>query len=360
MLATVAITGTPELTGGAVWLAGWLGWAVLGAARSPEPGSSLLAIGCFAAIGFASYALAITGTSNDIALSLGIAGAFSLAMAATTAVSGGVGGLTGRLTLLFFEPNQMARAAAITMVAFFALLVGEIIADRRREILLTAGAATIATLAALVLTQSRIGVVAGAVGTVVVLAAHLSRRASLIVIVAFGVLAGIGGVAVLSDSAGESVSQSLSRSTDQPTNELRTLNGRTVLWPEVVDVALERPSTGVGLGRDRTVVSRFRAEGRVAWDAEHTHSLPLQVWLTTGLPGLVAVLGALVWLALRTWSAPDSVERTLTLGTLAVVMVDGIAEPTLRVPAFAWIVLTAGMGFVALEKTGLTGGKTTT
>ncbi len=152
---------------------------------------------------------------------------------------------------------------------------------------------------------------------------------------------------VLSNNAGESINRSLSRSTEEPTNELRTLNGRTVLWPEVVDVALERPVTGIGLGRDRTVVSRFRAEGRVGWDAEHTHSLPLHVWLTTGVPGLVAVLSSLGWLAFRTWAAPDSLERTLTLGTLAVVIVDGIVEPTLRVPSFAWLVVTAGMGFAA-------------
>jgi hypothetical protein len=57
------------------------------------------------------------------------------------------------------------------------------------------------------------------------------------------------------------------------------------------------------------------------------------------------VASVLIWTASKSWTSPDSAERSLVLGTLAVVLVDGIVEPTLRVPAFAWVVVAAGTGF---------------
>ncbi|MFW2381815.1 MAG: O-antigen ligase family protein [Acidimicrobiales bacterium] len=360
VLATIALTGVPKLTGGAAWLAGWLAWAGVGALMAPEPGTSLLAVSCFAAIGLASYALASSGSAQETVLILGIAGLCSVAMAITASILGKQELFTGRLTLLFLEPNQLARAAGLIGVGFGAVGIAELLGRRDRTVLLVSGLASIGSAAALLLSESRTGVTAAAVGALVVLTTHLSRRTSLALIVTLALLFGAGAAAVLSDNAGESVNQSLARSANQPTNELRTLNGRTVLWPEVVDVSLERPVTGVGLGRDRTVISQFRAQGRVVWDAEHTHSLPLQLWLTTGVLGLIVVVAALAWTAAGSWTAPDSLKRTLALGLLTVVIVDGIVEPTLRVPAFAWVAVAAATGFLAAPKSWATRDERTT
>ncbi len=94
--------------------------------------------------------------------------------------------------------------------------------------------------------------------------------------------------------------------------------------------------------------------------AEHTHSLPIHVWLVTGIPGWIALGGALMCIGLGSWKLPDSLERTMILGTLAVVVVGGIVEPTLRVPAFAWLVMTAAAGFVAAQGARPTAIETTT
>jgi O-antigen ligase len=173
----------------------------------------------------------------------------------------------------------------------------------------------------------------------VVAALQLQRRLALVVLAALVLSTAAGATIVLAGAAGEDLTSSLSRNEAANPGELTTLNGRTVLWPEVVDVAAERPLVGVGLGRDRVVVGPFRAEGRVTWDAEHTHSLALQLLLTTGVPGLTLVAGAIVVLIRTAWRAPLSPSRTWVLATVAVIVVDGMVEPTLRVPTFAWFAL---------------------
>ncbi|NNE97062.1 MAG: O-antigen ligase family protein [Acidimicrobiales bacterium] len=353
LLAVVALSGAllavgsgpaPQITGPVGWLAAWLGWAVIGGVLSPEPGTSLLAVASFAAVGLSGITLAGSSPARDLAYTLGLAGAFSLAMGLTAAAMGRDDAASDRLTLLFIEPNQLARAAALVLVSSAALAI-HLIRDERnayqaRLTMAAAGGATIT----LLLTQSRTGLAAAVVGLIVVGASRISRSASLAAIAVVAIVFTVGAAAIATDGIGESVNQTLSRS-EIPPDELRTLNGRTVLWPEIVDVARERPVSGHGLGRDRTVVSRFRAEGRVSWDAEHTHSLPLQLLLTTGVPGLVALAGAVGISVVRCWRSTASIGRTILLGTLAVILVDGIVEPTLRVPSYAWLVVVWAAGW---------------
>ena len=335
--------GMPTMSGPIIWLGAWLAWAVVGAALSTAPGTALLSVACFAALGIAGANLASRSSASEIAQVLGLAGLVSIGLAVAVSLAGRDGGLSGRLQLLFLEPNQLARAAGIVLVSVATLWVHQIVASRQFAglalLTLTGGAAGVA----LLLTQSRTGVAAAAVGVLLVVTSQLSRQLSIAALAAIGLLLAAGAVAVLTDSAGESINQSLSRSATAPTNELRSLNGRTVLWPEVVSVAMERPVTGAGLGLDRDLVSRFRAEGRVVWTAEHTHSLPLQLWLTTGVPGVLLIGAAIVSSALKTWRRGNSEERTLVLGLLAVIIVDGIVEPVLRVPSFAWLALVVAV-----------------
>ena len=348
--------GVPSPSPSLALLAGWLGWSVIGAALSHQPGSAFLSIASFAAVGIAVANLAIRAAASDIAFVAGLAGIVSIALALAVSLSGGDGGLSGRFQLLFLEPNQLARAAGLVLVSIATVGVHRVLAERNFSGVPIIALATGAAFVVLVITESRTGVAAAAVGVLLVVTSQLSRQLSVAALAAVGLLLGAGAIAVLTGSAGESINQSLSRSTSAPTDELRTLNGRTVLWPEVVSLAMERPVTGAGLGLDRDLVSRFRAEGRVVWTAEHTHSLPLQLWLTTGIPGLLLV-GAAMGLSARTaWRRTNSAERTLVLGLLAVIVVDGIVEPAVRVPSFAWFALvvatclTAGDGSSSTER----------
>ncbi len=193
----------------------------------------------------------------------------------------------------------------------------------------------------LILTRSRTGVAAAAVGVLVVGALQLPRRRALALLAGLTLATAAGATIVLAGAAGEDLTSSISRNEAANPSELTTLNGRTVLWPEVFDVAAETPLVGIGLGRDRIVVAPFRAEGRVTWDAEHTHSLPLQFLLTTGVPGVVLVAIGISVITLTAWRAPLSPSRTWVLATIVVIVVDGIVEPTLRVPTFAWFALCA-------------------
>ncbi len=344
---TTARWGRPSLPSASLWLTAWLFWAAIGAARSDFPGTTLFTVGCFAAIGISATALAQHDGVEGAVSVLGFGAAFSVVLAGLVSLVGEDGGLGGRLDLLFLEPNQLARAAGLVMVGVCALGLHELLGDRRPDRLAILIAASVVTAGALVLTESRTGVAATAVGLLVVVSAQLSRRLSLATIGAVGALLAVAAVVVLTGSAGDSINQSLSRSASQPTNELSTLNGRTVLWPEIVEVAREQPVTGIGLGVDRTVVSQFRAEGRVAWKPEHAHSLPLHLWLTTGFFGVIAVFGAIATAAIQWWRRPSALARTFALGALAVIVIDGIVEPTLRVPTFAWFVLAWIAGWEA-------------
>ncbi len=320
-----------------VWISAWLGWSVVGAALSQHPGTALLSVASFAAIALATLNLTRYGSAIEVGGVLTLAGAFSIAAAFLVEVVGHDGGFSGRFQLLFLEPNQLARAAAIVLVALTAVLTHRFLESHDLRTIAPLVFGCTASTLVLFLTQSRTGVAAAAVGVLIVVSAQLSRRLSIAALAAVALVLAGGAIAVLTDSAGESINQSLSRSDSAPTDELRTLNGRTVLWPEVVDVAMERPVTGVGLGLDRQVIAPFRAEGRVVWSAQHTHSLPLQLWLTTGVPGLFLLTAAIVAASKGTWITPHSAERTLALGLLGVIVVDGIVEPVLRVPSFAWL-----------------------
>jgi O-antigen ligase len=323
-------------------LATWLVWSTVGAVLSPQPGTSMLAIAGFAACGIAAASvgrrMGLEGVVSVMSLGL----AFSLAMAFVAAGLGRGGGIGDRLQLLFLEPNQLARACALVIVGAATVAVHRVAAtcgfDRRALMWLMLGSSAVI---GLILTRSRTGVAAAVLGVLVVGALQLPHRRALAVLAGLTLATAAGATIVLAGAATEDLTSTISRNESANPSELTTLNGRTVLWPEVFDVAAETPLVGIGLGRDRIVVAPFRAQGRVTWDAEHTHSLPLQLLLTTGVPGLVLVSIGVSVITVAAWRAPFSPSRTWVLATVAVIVVDGIVEPTLRVPTIAWFALCA-------------------
>lgn len=328
--------------GAGSWLAAWLVWAVVGAVLSPQPGTSMLAIAGFAACGIVAASIGRrVGLEGVVGvMSLGLT--FSLALAIVAAGFGRGGGIGDRLQLLFLEPNQLARACALVVVGAGTVVVHRVTGarsfDRSGLVWLILGSSAVL---GLILTRSRTGVAAAAVGVLAVGALQLPRRRALALLAGLTLATAAGATIVLAGAAGEDLTSSISRNEAANPSELTTLNGRTVLWPEVFDVAAETPLVGIGLGRDRIVVAPFRAEGRVTWDAEHTHSLPLQFLLTTGVPGVVLVAIGISVITLTAWRAPLSPSRTWVLATIVVIVVDGIVEPALRVPTFAWFALCA-------------------
>ena len=98
---------------------------------------------------------------------------------------------------------------------------------------------------------------------------------------------------------------------------------RAVIWRNSLDLAMDYPFTGLGLGRFEMAYSSYSMLLHVG-HTMYAHNLYLDVWLEQGAPGLMA-LGWLVGLALWPQPAP-SVWRGAALASLAIILLHGLVE----------------------------------
>ncbi|MGH1506014.1 MAG: O-antigen ligase family protein [Acidimicrobiales bacterium] len=241
--------------------------------------------------------------------------------------------LSGRLTLVSLEANELARVAAIgTVAASHLVLRGR---PGERVLGLTAG---LAGASAVVLTGSRTGAVAVAIGVAIVLLLEAPRW---LIAAALTIGAVVGAMALTFDLASLPGTNALERSTDG----LGSLNGRNNFWPRLLDATEHSRVSGIGLGNDRDFI---QAEVPTGWNAQHAHNLALHLLVTTGVVG-VALFASSVGASLVRAAArpPGDPAATLALALLAVVLVDGVTEAVVRTPSFGWAAVVAAAALSA-------------
>ena len=231
-----------------------------------------------------------------------------------------------RLSGLFGSPNNLGRAAALTIL--LAVVLWPRIGRWR-------GAALVALALALggsclSLSDNR----GSLLGLTVALAVFaLGRQRMLAVglsVIVVSVVLWMAAALDLPDSLLGLVSRS------GRISEVTTLTGRTEIWRAVWVMIQNAPLLGYGYASSREVIP-LGFQGAFGWTTTSAHNLWLQAWLTTGALGLVLVLAAqAAWLReawLRHHPARDAV--------ISFVMVVGIFEasalgPSVNLMTFVW------------------------
>ncbi len=315
-----------------VLLASWVAWAFL-APVFGAPFNSFTTAAQFAAVAAAATSAITTLRSADVptffarSIVIGFAGylALSTALVIKNSVDASVG---GRLALASLESNQLARAAALAAVSGLWML------SRDQGLWsLVGGAATVIGGGVTLATESRTALAAlGA--AVIVLALHTSRTR--LVAFALGATLSIAAAWVAGLVALDDIVPATDRVNFQGDDSGTTLSGRETLWPQVWNEVENAPIVGHGLGNDRSVIID---ELEVGWAAQHAHNLVMHAALTTGLVGLALLLAAIF----SAVGAGAVRPRPFELSLLVIVIVDGISEPVVRIPAFGWLALCAAV-----------------
>ncbi len=226
------------------------------------------------------------------------------------------------LALASLEANQLARVAALGCIGSL-WLAREYFGLQR---LVVAGSSVLG-LAIVLVTMSRTGAFGLAVA-LTILVLHVSRRR--IAGLALGLLLLLIALA-LAGAIDVGDSTRFSQVTSFSEGEVQSFSGRSTLWPQIIDEISNSPIIGIGLGNDRSVV----AELPIGWGAQHTHSLVLHLALTTGVIGAGILLGAIALSLVRSASQTEP----LAMALLTFILIDGISEAVLRVPAFGWLAI---------------------
>ncbi|MBK8987197.1 MAG: O-antigen ligase family protein [Chloroflexi bacterium] len=238
-----------------------------------------------------------------------------------------------------FNPNQVA--GVLLWVAPLALALLLALVWRWREarqtggtmtavlgLLFLAGSTAVLT-GALLLTQSRGGLLGFAIGAALMAGLALRRYwrwlagAALVVLFAVAVLAQTQNLPALTSAlfaqAGVPTGQEAALA-----DGINTLNGRIEIWSRGIYGVQDFPFTGMGMNNFRRVVHILYPLFLISPDTDiaHAHNHLLQAALDLGIPGLVAYLalwlgsGAMLW---RAWRAvagqPTAVwSRALVIG----------------------------------------------
>lgn len=133
-------------------------------------------------------------------------------------------------------------------------------------------------------------------------------------------------------------------------------DSRLVLWGNAIDMVRLRPWTGWGWGEfgyahyETLLPLRFGGGEQLL---DHAHNLVLHVAVELGLPAAIAVVGALVWLALRAWrrarEEPAAAYPALMLGVLAL---HSMVELPLWSPTHLFLAALAAGWFIRVPSDG--------
>ncbi len=237
------------------------------------------------------------------------------------------GGRILRLSGLFGSPNNLGRAAALTLLLVF--LAWQRL--RLRHALPLMAAALVVCGACLFLSGSR----ASALGLLVGLAvAILGRRPFLSATVLVGMACVVLVYMLVPDVRDLAISL-LSRSGRAA--ELTTFTGRTEIWQFVLGLIGKSPWLGYGFASTRDIIPEGYA-GAYGWTTTSAHNLWLQAWVTTGLIGLVLLVVSL--LASLAQMFTDYLPEADSV--LAFVVVVGLFEasavgPSVNLLTFMWV-----------------------
>lgn len=312
-------------------LAAWVAWSAAGpGAASTAAWYAVIAVGLLRVWHHDQQ------TGSGIAVATVLAGALvgHLAVAAAVASITTIDPvLSGRLTLVSLEANELARVAAVGTVAASHLVLRGRLGERILG--LAAGLAGASTVA---LTGSRTGAVAVAIGVAIVLLLEAPRW-----LIAAALAA--GGVAIIATLSLDLASLPGTNVLERSTHNLGTLNGRNNFWPRLLDATDHARVSGIGLGNDRDFI---QAEVPTGWNAQHAHNLALHLLVTTGVVGVALFAGSVGASLVRAAARPPGEPAaTLALALLAVVLVDGVTEAVIRTPSFGWAAVVAAAALSA-------------
>lgn len=191
-----------------------------------------------------------------------------------------------RLAGIYGSPNTIGRAAALALLTSLMLCYH---LPRRQAVLLMAISIALSA-ACLYLSGSRASSLALVLGAAVVLLQKRPLLASLFVV------ATVCGALVLYFLPELRLELAALISRSGRISEVTTFSGRAHIWDFVIDKISDAPLIGYGFGSTRETIPEgfFTMWG---WTTTSAHNLWLQVWVTTGLVGLVLVVtGQLAWL----------------------------------------------------------------
>lgn len=268
-------------------------WAVFTATYSVSPMYTAAAGLAFIGLWVTATTLAVTTTERwgllvitaalltGMAISLLLYAAFPERVMVPTE-----GGTVMRLAGIFGSPNNIGRAAALALLTSLMLCY---MLPRGRAALLMITALALSA-ACLYLSGSRASSLALLLGATVVL---LHRRPWL---AATAVVAACCGALVLFFMPELRLELASMISRSGRISEVTTFTGRTQIWSFVLQKIADAPLIGYGFATTREVIpdGYFTMWG---WTTTSAHNLWLQVWITTGLVGLVLiVISQLAWL----------------------------------------------------------------
>ena len=100
---------------------------------------------------------------------------------------------------------------------------------------------------------------------------------------------------------------------------------RVNIWRNSLSLVRDYPFTGMGLGSYEMAYASYALLTHVGYVA-HAHNLLLDVWLSLGVLGLIALLGMILN---AVWPKPSSPWRSAALASLLVMLVHGTVDDTL-------------------------------
>jgi len=237
----------------------------------------------------------------------------------------------------FLHPVSYAEVMGIGLLGVAAYLARREGSPRRRK---AAAALVVLVAAAVIASQTRAVLIAlaAAFAAACVLEARWRRRIPAAVLV----LAGVFGFWEIMPTEGRGLRNLIYSGSSSPHHS------RFALWGAAMQIAGDRPLTGVGPGGYRAAFERYhpeRLDGEGAWG--NAHNVYLHQLAERGVPGLLLLLGALSALALGAWRAERARRDAWSLwaacatAALIVMNLTEVAWQTEQVATlflFAWLV----------------------
>jgi len=217
--------------------------------------------------------------------------------------------ISPRLAGIAGSANNMALIAAFSIVA-----TGLYAREFHRINVFFAPVAGLVALTALLMTNTR-GVLVGAVAILfIIYMLHWRRLYAAAFVASIGLLA----LAAILPKGEAFLLKMVSRSGD--VGEITSFTGRTQIWNAVIQLASAEPWTGYGYASSVFVLPQHA--GAVGFSTSHAHNLILQLFLTTGLIGVILFVFSVILVMMRAAIHRDRVVFAMLL----FVIFNGITE----------------------------------
>ena len=126
-----------------------------------------------------------------------------------------------------------------------------------------------------------------------------------------------------------------------------TLTGRTGLWEVLLDLSLQRPLQGYGLGLFSRPEVMYEFSGDFGWDAKSSHSSYVDLVLGIGYPGALLFLGLLLTricgsLLLARSSGQERLRAAAVIGVgVGLLLEAGASSGSMLATSYSWVLLLA-------------------